>query len=162
MQQISAGAEFDVANFDKPAKRKAKVGEADLDRRQKRLREQLDEILEEQYQRLFGRKQSKHHRSYEANSAEKSVEPSEERSGIRLFKERDPSTALPPSESPSAPGPKRKKKQKQKVYISDGIPRFQGLAVLETEDILRAAENSRRLGERNLAETSPRSQNSKE
>lgn len=145
LETIAKGTDYDVANFDNSGKSQ-KVEREGLTQRQRCLREKLDVFLETHFLSLFS--EFENPKQVQIQKEEKT---NESINGVQLFKnvyklKRCKTSVLNPK-------PKKKKQKKEKELRSvrkDGIPRFKGLAIVHTDQILKDAEKIRKLGEEEL------------
>ena len=132
-----------------------------LNRRQQRLREKLEERLEVEYQRLFGKEEKRHRNAEKSGECAEMITEEPGNGGIRLFKHMKPGIPfITKSKTDIVSVTKRPKKRKKnsergektKSRGKDGVWRFKGLAVLDSDDILKTAKKIRREGAKRLQE----------
>lgn len=157
LASIANCVDFDVEQIRNQKAKPEKPPNDELDHRQQKLRRKLDAFLEETHQTLFSdpekdtesSKKKKKHRKQKDDDLD---------FGIRLFKEVPigiPVDLSKPVQKRPTPKKSKHKNGKSRLEKSDGMTRFEGLAVIDTESILKEADKIKEQGRLNLHNTSP-------
>lgn len=157
LASIANCVDFDVEQIRNQKTKTEKPPNDELDHRQRKLRRKLDGFLEETHKTLFNDPKKDSHSS-KRKKKHRRQKDDDLNYGIRLFKEVPigiPVDLSKPVQKRPSPKKTKHKNGKSRPEKSDGVTRFQGLAVIDTESILKDAYKIKEQGRLNLHNTSP-------
>eukprot|EP00210_Caulerpa_lentillifera_P008000 g7639.t1 len=156
LQSIANCVDLDVEQIRAPKSKSQIKSNDELNHRQHKLRKKLDALLEDTHRHLFPTEEP----SESSRRKRKSRKQRDDHLdfGIRLFKEVPPGTPVDLSKPIQKSVTKKRKVKTEDSYCNhdekDGVTRFQGLAVIDTETILNEANKLKEQGRIILQHTS--------